>query len=196
MAEARPAPLIETVGDHPEKLRDYIAVWSEMKDLMAKYQCLSLGEGATNLMPPQFIRTAMVEAMDAGHNQYSRSLGVPALVNKIAEVYGAKLGRPIDAMKEVLVTLGANGALAAFTTAYCNQGDEVVCFEPFFPLYQDHAEFAGGSILGVPLTLGEDGTWKFDAAQLRAALSKPTSKVFILNSPHNPTGKVFTREEM
>ena len=74
-------------------------------------------------MPPQFIRTAMVEAMDAGHNQYSRSLGVPVLVNKIAEVYGAKLGRPIDAMKEVLVTLGANGALAAFTCAYCNQGD-------------------------------------------------------------------------
>ena len=99
-------------------------------------------------------------------------------------------------MKEVLVTQGANGALMAFIAAFCNAGDQVVSFEPMFPLYIDHAEFStGAGILGVPLTL-QDGIWKFDAAELRAALSKPTSKVFVFNTPHNPTGKVFTEEEM
>ena len=98
-------------------------------------------------------------------------------------------------MKEVLVTLGANGALSSFINSYCNKGEEVVAFEPMFPLYLDHAEFAGGKINGVPLTL-EGDIWKFDPEVLRAQLSKPTSKVFVFNTPHNPTGKVFTVEEM
>ena len=94
-------------------------------------------------------------------------------------------------MKEVLVTLGANAALCNFICAYCNQGDQVVSFEPMFPMYLDHCEFAGGKLEGVPLYL-EDGDWKFDPAVLRAALSKPETKVFIFNTPQNPTGKVFT----
>mmetsp|Transcript_24840 Transcript_24840/g.33252 ORF Transcript_24840/g.33252 Transcript_24840/m.33252 type:complete len:445 (+) Transcript_24840:43-1377(+) len=187
--------LQDSLGEHPQKLSDNIAVWSEMKDLMVKYNCLSLGEGAPNLMPPQFLIDDMTAAMQAGHNQYTRTFGVPALVNKIAAVYGPKLGREINAMKEVLVTQGANGALCAFINAFCNKGEQVVSFEPMFPLYLDHAEFCGGSMLGVPLNL-VDGIWKFDPEQLRAALSKPTSKVFVFNTPHNPTGKVFTVEEM
>jgi len=99
-------------------------------------------------------------------------------------------------MKEVLVTQGANGALMAFIAAFCNEGEHVACFEPMFPLYIDHAEFSSSNpVLGVPLTL-QDGIWKFDPEQLRAELSKPTCKVFVFNSPHNPTGKVFTVEEM
>ena len=164
---------------------------------MVKYNGLSLGEGAPNLMPPQFLIDDCTAAMQAGHNQYTRTFGIPTLVNKIAEVYGPKLGREINAMKEILVTQGANGALCAFINAFVNPGDEVVSFEPMFPLYLDHTEFAtsGGQITGVPLRL-VDGIWKFDAAELRAALSKPTCKVFVFNTPHNPTGKVFTREEI
>ena len=75
-----------------------------MKDLATKYNCLSLGEGAPNLMPPRFLIDDMIAAMEAGHNQYTRTFGIPPLVNKIAEVYGEKLGRQIDPMKEVLVT--------------------------------------------------------------------------------------------
>ena len=77
-----------------------------MKDLATKYNCLSLGEGAPALMPPQFLINDMVEAMNAGpaYNQYTRTFGVPALVNKIAEVYGPKLGHSLDPMKEILVT--------------------------------------------------------------------------------------------
>ena len=79
----------------------------------------------------------------------------------------------------------------AFINAFCNKDDEVVCFEPMFPLYLDHTEFAGGKVHGVPLTL-EDDIWRFDPEILRAQLSKPTTKVFVFNTPHNPTGKVFT----
>ena len=77
----------------PKKLSDNVAVWSEMKDLAVKYGCLSLGEGAPNLMPPQFLIDQMNESMKvAGNNQYGRQFGHPVLVKKIAEVYGKRLG--------------------------------------------------------------------------------------------------------
>ena len=167
-----------------------------MKDLCVKYSCLSLGEGATNVMPPQFLIDNMIKAMNDGHNQYNRSFGVAPLVNKIAEVYGAKLGKTIDPMKDVLITLGANAALSSYINAYSNAGDQVVGFEPMFPMYIDHGEMSGGNIKGVPLALDEAGIWQFDPAVLRAELSKPETKVFIFNTPHNPTGKVFTVAEM
>ncbi len=75
-----------------------------MKDLCNKYNCLSLGEGAPNIMPPNFLIDDMIAAMKAGHNQYTRTFGVPALVNKIAEKYGPKLNRELDPMNEVMVT--------------------------------------------------------------------------------------------
>ena len=74
-------------------------------------------------------------------------------------------------MNEVIVTPGANGALMAYINAFCNAGDEVVCFEPMFPLYLDHTEFAGGRVQGVPLRFSsEEGIWKFDPEVLRAQL--------------------------
>ena len=96
--------ILDTLPEHPQKLEDNIALWSEMKELEVKYNCLSLGEGAPNLMPPQFLIQETLNAMNAGNNQYCRTFGVPVLVKKIAEVYGAKLGRTINPMKEVLVT--------------------------------------------------------------------------------------------
>ena len=83
----------------------------------------------------------------------------------------------------------------AFINAFCNEGDEVVSFEPMFALYLDHTQFSGARMHGVPLYL-DNNEWKFDPEMLRIALSRPTSKIFVFNSPHNPTGKVFTREEM
>ena len=74
-------------------------------------------------------------------------------------------------MNEILVTLGANGGLMSFINAFCNAGDEVVCFEPLFLTYLDHAEFAGAKVQGLPLRLSEeDGIWRFDPEVLRAHL--------------------------
>jgi len=117
-------------------------------------------------------------------------------VKKIAEVYGkGLLDRTVDPMEEILVTQGANGGLNAFIMALINEGDELVTFEPMFPMYLDHVELAGGKVNSVPLTYKDDD-WRFDPEQLRQALSRPQSKVFMFNTPHNPTGKVFSREEI
>ena len=98
-------------------------------------------------------------------------------------------------MKNVLVTLGANASLATFINALCNEGDEVVSFCPMFPMYIDHIEVSGAKLNAIPLEYA-DQKWSFNPDKLRAALSKPTSKLFVFNSPHNPTGKVFTKEEI
>lgn len=140
------APLLETVQSRPDKLADYTTVWTEMKDLQVKYNCLSLGEGATNVQTPDFLINAMTQAMRDGHNQYNRSFGVAPLVNKLAQVYGPRLGKELNPMKDILVTLGANGALSSYVNAYSNSNDTVVAFEPMFPMYIDHGEFSGGNI--------------------------------------------------
>jgi aspartate/methionine/tyrosine aminotransferase len=122
-------------------------------------------------------------------------LGHPKLVQKIAEMYGERMSREIDPMSEVLVTQGANGSLSSFINAIVNTGDELVTFEPGFPMVYDHVEFAGGKVNAVPLTY--DGSrWIFDVEALRQALQRPETKMFLINTPHNPTGKVFTQEEM
>ena len=118
MVSADVRPLIETVPKEPKKLKDNIAVWSEMKDLCVKYKALSLGEGAPNIMPPKFLQEDMMSAIESGFNQYTRTFGQPELVRKVAEVYGPLLGREVDPMREVLVSSGAFGALNSFLSAY------------------------------------------------------------------------------
>ena len=116
------------------------------------------------------------------------------MVKAIADHYGPKLGRQIDPFKEILVTSGANGSLSSYILALVNPGDEMVLFEPTFPMYFDHLQMAGGTLKSVPLKVKE-GLWTFDPKDLKAVLSSKT-KLLILNSPHNPTGKCFTREEL
>ena len=116
-------------------------------------------------------------------------------MNKVAEVYGRRLNKTLDPMKDIVVTLGANGSLMAFINALCNKGDEVVTFCPMFPLYIDHIEMSGAKLNAVPLEY-QDNKWTFNPDTLRAALSREEAKVFVFNTPHNPTGKVFTKEEI
>lgn len=97
-------------------------------------------------------------------------------------------------MNEVLVTHGANGGLHAFITALVNKDDEAVFFEPTFPMYLDHISIAGGVPKPVPLEY-KDGMWRFDFDLLRKTLNAKT-KLIILNNPHNPSGKCFTKEEL
>jgi aspartate/methionine/tyrosine aminotransferase len=117
------------------------------------------------------------------------------LVNKVADIYGAHMGVKLNPLTEVLGTLGANGSLHSFIQGWLNPGDELVTFEPMFPMYLDHIEMSGGRLRAVPLNYS-DKEWMFNPGELRKALSAPNVKVFIFNSPHNPTGKVFSLEEM
>ena len=97
-------------------------------------------------------------------------------------------------MKEVFVSQGANGSLCSYIQAFVNPGDQLVTFEPMFPMYLDHVALCAGQIKTVPLTYTQS-RWRFNGAELRAALASGPTKMLVLNSPHNPTGKVFSREE-
>ena len=167
-----------------------------MNELRAKYNALSLGEGAPGYNPPDFLQTEMHKAIGEGiaNNQYCRTFGHPLLIEQIAKRHGPKLGREIDANTEILVGGGANGIIGSFICAMVNPGDEIVCFEPGFPMYFDHAALNGGTLKTVPLVVN-DGNWGFDVDTFRSALSEKTT-FLILNSPHNPTGKCFTETEM
>jgi len=105
------------------------------------------------------------------------------------------MNRELNWQTEVLVTQGSAGALESYICALVNKDDEAVMFEPTWNGYQDFVEMAGGKANFIPLVQSGDN-WVFNPEELRAALKRPQTKVFILTSPHNPTGKVFTQDEM
>lgn len=105
------------------------------------------------------------------------------------------MGRKLDPMTEVLISHGATGALFAFISAYVNSGEQIVAFEPMFQFYLDQCEMSGGVMKTVKLDF-QGGKWTFDPEELRKTLASGKTKVFLLNSPHNPTGKVFGMEEL
>ncbi len=119
----------------PHRIDDNVAIWSEFKELTLKFNCLSLGEGAPVQNPPDFLRDQMIKAIDEGHNQYSRTLGIPELVKKIAQVYGKKLKREVNAMNEVLIGAGANSVINSLIYAIIDpkKDEEVIVIEPCFP---------------------------------------------------------------
>lgn len=135
-----------------------VVMWEEFKELTAKYNCISLGEGAPATMPPQFLIDDLTDAIKEGHNQYARSFGHPLLAQKVAEFYGKKLSRKIDAMSEVMIGPGAYFVISdlLMTMIKPNQQEEVVVFEPSWPCYYDHITYANGVVKGAALDL-KDG---------------------------------------
>lgn len=184
--------------DLPHRVDNGLAVWEEFKELTAKYNCISLGEGAPATMPPQFLVDDLMDAIKEGpaNNQYTRSFGNPSLATKVAEVYGKKLGRKIDPLNEVNIGVGAFYVISDLLMTFIKPEakEEVLVFEPSYPCYYDHIQYAGGVVKGAPLDL-KDGKWLFNPETFRKALNDKT-KVFIFNNAQNPTGKIFTKEEM
>eukprot|EP00347_Sterkiella_histriomuscorum_P017445 403349344 len=160
-----------------------------------KYDCFSFGEGAPGIEPPQFLEQELVRGVRQGFNQYVRPSGNLMLVKQIANIYGQKLKREINPMTEIMVSNGANASLFILMQALVNKGEEVVVFEPYFPPYLEHIEYAQGVVKTCPLEMNDQGKYVFNPDLFRKALSKKT-KVLILNNCHNPTGKIFTREEL
>jgi len=156
---------------------------------------INLGQGYPDWEPPEFVRKTASEAIDMGYNQYTRTQGHPDLAHTLATRYSAHFHRDIDPMKEIAVTVGCSQALYLTLTALLNEGDEVLLLEPFFELYLGQVKMSGGVPVTVPLSLEDDGDWKLDLGKLEAAIT-PKTRVLILNTPHNPTGKVFNLEEM
>jgi N-succinyldiaminopimelate aminotransferase len=167
-------------------------IFAEMSALAVRTGAINLGQGFPDIDGPPEMLDAAVAAIRGGRNQYPPGPGVPELLEAIAAHQARFYGIPVDPRSEVLVTAGATEAIAAVILGMCEPGDEVVTFEPYYDSYAATIALAGAtrrtSVLRFP-------DFAVDEASLRAAFSSRT-RLVLLNTPHNPTGKVFTREEL
>ncbi|WP_255685345.1 pyridoxal phosphate-dependent aminotransferase [Micromonospora okii] len=170
-------------------------VFAEMSALAVRTGAVNLGQGFPDTDGPPEMLAAAVEALRGGQNQYPPGPGVPVLRSAVADHQRRFWGLEYDPDGEVVVTAGATEAIAASILALCEPGDEVVCFEPYYDSYAASIALAGAVRRPVTLRPGADGRYAFDPDALRAAFG-PRTRLVLLNSPHNPTGKVFTRDEL
>ena len=167
-------------------------IFAEMSALAVEHGALNLGQGFPDTDGPREVLDAAKAAIDGGRNQYPPGAGVPELLDAIAVHPKRFYGLDVDPRSEVLVTVGATEAIAATILALCEPGDEVVTFEPYYDSYAASIALVGAvrrtSVLRFP-------DFAVDEESLRAVFSSRTRMV-LLNTPHNPTGKVFTRAEL
>lgn len=169
-------------------------VFATYSKLARDLDAIDLGQGVPSDGPPEFVLDALVEATRHGQ-QYAPMAGLPALAREIAFDHGRWLGRDLDPVENVQTTVGATEGLFASMQAFVDPGDEVVLFEPFYDAYPADVVMAGGTPVVVPLEPDARGRWTFDPDRLKAALSDKT-RMIVVNTPHNPTGTVFTAEEL
>jgi N-succinyldiaminopimelate aminotransferase len=173
-------------------------VFAEMSALAVATGAINLGQGFPDEPGPAEVLDVARAAIGTGHDQYPPGPGLPELRTAIAEHQLRFRGLSYDPDVEVLVTAGATEALTAALLALLDPGDEVVLFEPMYDCYAAGVAMAGGVPRPVPLRPpppGDGGPWTFDEAELRAAVT-PRARLLLLNTPHNPTGKVFTGAEL
>jgi N-succinyldiaminopimelate aminotransferase len=168
-------------------------IFAEMSALAVATGAINLGQGFPDTDGPEAVREAAVRALREGRgNQYPPGPGVPELRVAVAAHQRRFYGLDVDPDTEVLVTAGATEAIAAAMLALLEPGDEVIAFEPFYDSYAACVAMAGA--VRVPLTLRAPG-FRPDLDRLRALVT-PRTRLLLLNSPHNPTGMVLTRDEL
>jgi N-succinyldiaminopimelate aminotransferase len=167
-------------------------IFAEMSALAVATGSINLGQGFPDEDGPPEVMDAAVAAIRAGHNQYPPGIGIPELRHAIVAHQAKWYDLRYDADTEVLVTAGATEAIAAALLALCEPGDEVVTFEPYYDSYAAGIAMAGAHRSLVQLRSPD---WSFDREALERAITSRT-RVLLLNSPHNPTGKVFSVGEL
>ena len=176
-----------------ERLRGLgTTIFAEMSALATRTGSINLGQGFPDTDGPEEVKAAAIAAIRHGPNQYPPGPGIPELRDAIALHQARFWGLGYDPDTEVLVTAGATEAMAAAILSLCEVGEEVITFEPCYDAYPAVTALAGARLRVVLL---EPPTYGFDPDALRAAVG-PRSRLLLLNSPHNPTGKVFTRGEL
>ncbi len=170
-----------------------VTIFSEMTALARQYDAINLGQGFPNWDGADFVKEAAADATLAGGNdQYPPSPGIPQLRQAIADRYGPLLGRDLDPATEITVTCGCTEALASSFLGLVNPGDEVVLIEPYYDAYPVYSSMVGATSRYVTLRPPE---FALDLDELRSVFS-PRTRAIVLNNPHNPTGRVFTAEEL
>lgn len=181
-----------------ERIADFgPTIFSELTRLAQASGAINLGQGFPDFDGPAEIVQAAVRALESGVNQYAMGMGAQELREAIAEHALRFYGQKVDPETMVSVTSGATEAIFDAILGLVNPGDEVVLLEPFYDSYAASVRLAGGVPRFVPLRPpdAEHPVWWLDEAELTEAFG-PKSRLLVLNTPHNPTGKVFTREEL
>ena len=168
------------------------SVIRDMSRRAIKYGAVNLAQGYPDFPAPELVKRAAMGAIDDDINQYANTWGAKPLRNAISRKYREFYGLEYDPESEITVCCGATEGMIASLLAVTNPGDEIVVFEPFYENYRPDALLCGAVSRLVTLYPPQ---WSFDPDELRAAFSSRT-KAIILNSPNNPTGRVFTREEL
>ena len=193
---------------------DTPTIWSKSSKLAMSQGCANLGQGFPDWNPPEFIFESFNHHLNnpQTNHQYTRAYGTPKLVEEISDTYSKVYNRKIDTNTEILVTNGAVSALYNTITGLVENGDEVIFIEPFYDCYLPQSIFSGAKVIGVPmippkvrnfkeieitpesLTQLKDD-WHIDYDKLKSAINEKT-RILILNTPNNPTGKILKEEEL
>lgn len=168
------------------------SIFDEVNLLAEQYQAINLGSGQVDFEEPDEIVAAAKRSLAAGQNQYALGNGEPALNQAIAAHAKRFYGQSVDPNAEITTVSGVTEGLWSAALAFVEPGDEVIVFEPFYEPYVPNIEIAGGKV--VPVTL-RTPDFRFDPDELRAAFS-PQTKAILINTPHNPTGTVFSYAEL
>ncbi|MBC7712241.1 MAG: aminotransferase class I/II-fold pyridoxal phosphate-dependent enzyme [Rhizobacter sp.] len=179
-------PLSNTVEQFTE------SIFSTMTKMAMENKAINLSQGFPDFDGPRWVIDLATKALNEAKNQYAPSMGILPLRQAIAHNYQRFYNMKVDAASEVVVTNGATEAIFCACLALLNPGDEVVVLEPFYDSYLASIQLAGAKV--VPVTL-KAPDFHFDIEELKAAVSSKT-KLLIVNNPHNPTGKVFTADEI
>ncbi|MBC7429254.1 MAG: aminotransferase class I/II-fold pyridoxal phosphate-dependent enzyme [Bacteriovorax sp.] len=179
-------PLSNTVEQFTE------SIFSTMTKMAMENKAINLSQGFPDFDGPRWVIDLAAKALNEAKNQYAPSMGILPLRQAIANNYERFYNMKVDATCEVVVTNGATEAIFCTCFALLNPGDEVVVLEPFYDSYLASIQLTGAKV--VPVTL-KAPDFHFDIEELKAAVTNKT-KLLIVNNPHNPTGKVFTAEEI
>ncbi|MDY7563631.1 pyridoxal phosphate-dependent aminotransferase [Pseudomonas sp. RTC3] len=167
-------------------------IFTVMSQLAAQTGAINLSQGFPDFDGPQALRDAVSRHIADGHNQYAPMTGLPALRQQVAAKIARSYGRQVDADTEVTITPGATQAIFCAIQTVIQPGDEVIVFDPCYDSYEPSVELAGGRCVHVQLGLDD---FAIDWQKLGEALT-PRTRMIILNSPHNPSGALITRDEL
>jgi len=189
----------------PKRLQGSVpSVWNEYITLAMQYKPLNLGQGFPDDAAPEYVINALSSVSKDSNpllHQYTRGYGHLRLVQALHKLYSRLCQREINPLNEILITCGAYEALYSSIMGHIEEGDEVIIIEPFFDCYEPMVKMAGGRPRFIPLKPKKvDGTitsadWELDEVELEQLFNNKT-KMIILNNPHNPIGKVFTKKEL
>lgn len=168
------------------------SIFTEMSGLAMQTGAINLSQGFPEFETPDFLKKSVNQAIEHGLNQYSPSIGAPALLTQIGELIERQYTFELDPSKSITVTSGATEALFVAFQSLVRPGDEVIVFDPAYDSYEPVVELAGGKCVHIPM-LAPD--YSIDWQQVKQAINAQT-RAIVINSPHNPTGTLLTEKDM